>query len=98
MSYSVVSQILTSSFSHQVDLVIPLPFSNGPIQSINARIPDWAAGLSTEESPIVIADCYEGFTNSMLRDGVHPNLQGDELIASRVGPLLLDYVAQSLGQ
>ncbi|KAL2192798.1 carbohydrate esterase family 3 protein [Corynascus similis CBS 632.67] len=81
-----------------VDLVIPLPFSNGPIQSINARIPDWAAGLSTEESPIVIADCYEGFTNSMLRDGVHPNLQGDELIASRVGPLLLDYVAQSLGQ
>jgi len=34
----------------------------------------------------------------MLRDGVHPNLQGDELIASRVGPLLLDYVAQSLGQ
>ncbi|KAK4244767.1 carbohydrate esterase [Corynascus novoguineensis] len=81
-----------------VDLVIPLPFSNGPIQSINARIPDWAAGLSTEESPIVIADCYQGFTNSMLRDGVHPNLQGDELIASRVGPLLLDYVAQSLGQ
>ncbi len=33
----------------------------------------------------------------MLRDGVHPNLDGDKVIASRVGPLLLDYVKQSLG-
>jgi len=34
----------------------------------------------------------------MLRDGVHPNLDGDKLIASRVGPLLLDYVKQSLAK
>jgi lysophospholipase L1-like esterase len=34
----------------------------------------------------------------MLRDGVHPNAEGDKLIASRVGPLLLDFVRQSLGQ
>ncbi|AEO59370.1 carbohydrate esterase family 3 protein [Thermothelomyces thermophilus ATCC 42464] len=81
-----------------VDLVIPLPFSNGPIQAINSRIPQWAAGLNSTESPIVVADCYQGFTSSMLRDGVHPNLEGDRLIASRVGPLLLDYVKQSLGQ
>ncbi|KAL2172348.1 hypothetical protein VTG60DRAFT_6187 [Thermothelomyces hinnuleus] len=81
-----------------VDLVIPLPFSNGPIEAINARIPQWAAGLNSTESPIVVADCYQGFTSSMLRDGVHPNLEGDRLIASRIGPLLLDYVKQSLGQ
>ncbi|EAQ84453.1 hypothetical protein CHGG_08467 [Chaetomium globosum CBS 148.51] len=79
-----------------VDLVIPLSFSNAPIQAINARIPAWAAGLNTTESPIVVADCYTGFQTSYLRDGVHPNLDGDRVIASRVGPLLLDYVKASL--
>jgi len=79
-----------------VDLVIPLSFSNAPIQAINARIPAWAAGLNTTESPIVIADCYTGFQTSYLRDGVHPNLDGDKIIASRVGPLLLDFVKKSL--
>lgn len=82
-----------------VDLVIPLSMgSNSNIQALNARIPDWAKGLNSTESPIVIADCYNGFSTSMLRDGVHPNLDGDKVIASRVGPLLLNYVRQSLGQ
>lgn len=82
-----------------VDLVIPLSMgSNSNIQALNARIPDWAKGLNSTESPIVIADCYNGFSTSMLRDGVHPNLEGDKVIASRVGPLLLNYVRQSLGQ
>ncbi|KAL1839643.1 hypothetical protein VTJ49DRAFT_1304 [Mycothermus thermophilus] len=80
-----------------VDLVIPLSFNNGPITQLNARIPEWARSLNTTESPIVIADCYTGF-NAMsdLRDGVHPSLSGDRLIASRVGPLLLNYVRQAL--
>jgi len=46
----------------------------------------------------VIADCYSGFSTSMLRDGVHPNLEGDKVIASRVGPLLLNYISQSLAK
>ncbi|KAL2115328.1 hypothetical protein VTJ04DRAFT_9583 [Mycothermus thermophilus] len=80
-----------------VDLVIPLSFNNAPIQQLNARIPQWAASLNTTESPIVIADCYTGFNSfSDLRDGVHPSLSGDRLIASRVGPLLLNYVRQAL--
>jgi lysophospholipase L1-like esterase len=33
----------------------------------------------------------------MLRDGVHPNEQGDRLIQSRISPLLINYVKQSLG-
>lgn len=82
----------------QVDLVIPLSFSNNAIQAINAQIPSWAAKLNTTESPIVIADCYTGFKTSDLRDGVHPSASGDKIIASRVGPLLLDFVRQSLGQ
>jgi hypothetical protein len=83
----------------QVDLVIPLGIgSNSAITDLNARIPAWAAGLNSTESPIVIADCYTGFQTSDLRDGVHPSLSGDRIIASRVGPLLLDYVRASLGQ
>ncbi|GAB1316479.1 hypothetical protein MFIFM68171_06689 [Madurella fahalii] len=82
-----------------VDLVIPLGLgSNSGIQAINARIPEWAAGLNSTESPIVIADCYTGFQTSDLRDGVHPSISGDRIIASRVGPLLLNYVRQSLEQ
>ena len=77
-------------------MVIPLSFSNANIQAINAAIPAWAKGLNTTESPIVIADCNTGFSTSMLRDGVHPNAEGDGVIASRVGPLLLNYISQSL--
>jgi lysophospholipase L1-like esterase len=85
--------------TRQVDLVIPLSLgSNSAIQQLNARIPEWAKGLNSTESPIVIADCYTGFSTSDLRDGVHPSLSGDRIIASRVGPLLLNYVRQSLGQ
>lgn len=93
---TVLNSTNTECPKKQVDLVIPLSFSNAPIQAINARIPAWAAGLNSTESPIVIADCYNGFSTSMLRDGVHPNLDGDKVIASRVGPLLLNYVKQSL--
>jgi hypothetical protein len=90
---------LPSANRAQVDLVIPLSLgSNSNIQALNARIPEWAKGLNSTESPIVIADCYTGYSTSMLRDGVHPNLDGDKLIASRVGPLLLDYVKQSLAK
>ncbi|CCC12864.1 hypothetical protein SMACR_08989 [Sordaria macrospora] len=79
-----------------VDLIIPLSFSNNAIQAINAQIPSWAAKMNTTESPIVIADCYTGFKTSDLRDGVHPNANGDKIIAERVGPLLLDFVRQGL--
>lgn len=78
--------------------MIPLSYSNAAVQAINAQIPAWAAKLNTTESPIVVADCYTGFKTSDLRDGVHPNANGDKIIASRVGPLLLDYVRQSLGK
>jgi len=65
---------------------------------LNAAIPAWVTKMNSTDSPIVIADCYQGFPTSDLRDGVHPNLAGDQIIASRVGPLLLNYVKQSLGK
>ncbi|KAK3682858.1 SGNH hydrolase-type esterase domain-containing protein [Podospora appendiculata] len=82
-----------------VDLVIPLSVGSGSaITALNAAIPAWAKGLNSTDSPIVLADCNTGFKTSDLRDGVHPNASGDKIIASRVGPLLLNYVKQSLGQ
>lgn len=74
--------------------MIPLSFNGGSIDSLNARIPEWATGLNTTESPIWIADCSAsaGFTTGMLRDGVHPNDQGDQLIAQKVGPLVVQAV------
>jgi len=74
-----------------VDKVIPLSFNQNGINTLNARIPAWATGLNTTQSPIWIADCSleGGFTTAMLRDGVHPNDQGDRLMASKIGPLLV---------
>jgi len=80
-----------------VDLVIPLG-TNAAITAINNAIPAWAKGLNSTESPIVIADCNTGFKTSDLRDGVHPSIAGDRIIASRVGPLLVSLVKQSLGK
>ncbi|OAA65990.1 carbohydrate esterase family 3 protein [Niveomyces insectorum RCEF 264] len=79
-----------------VDLVIPLPLSSAGIVAINQAIPDWAAKLNSTDSPIVIADCNTGFPTSDLRDGVHPNIAGDKILASRIGPLLLNYINESL--
>lgn len=83
-----------SPFYLQVDKVIPLSWNPNSITSLNARIPAWAAGLNTTESPIWIADCSTdaGFTTAMLRDGVHPNDQGDRLMARQIGPLLIQAI------
>lgn len=82
----------------KVDEVIPLPMNNAPIEAINAAIPAWATEQNTTKSPIIIADCSSkvGFTAGMLRDGVHPNAQGDQLMAKQIGPLLIQLVKDKL--
>ncbi|KAE8444009.1 hypothetical protein EG329_001138 [Mollisiaceae sp. DMI_Dod_QoI] len=80
-----------------VDQVIPLPFSNTGIVAINNAIPDWITATSTTASPIVMADCYTGFPSTDLRDGVHPNLAGDAIIASRLSPVLITVIKSALG-
>lgn len=86
--------------ARQVDKVIPLSFDNASIDALNARIPDWAAGLTTTESPISVADCSTdaGFTTGMLRDGVHPNDQGDQLIAAQVGPFVIQAIEEVIAE
>jgi lysophospholipase L1-like esterase len=82
----------------QVDKVIPLPLNNAAIEAINTAIPGWVTAQNTTESPIVIADCSSqaGFTSGMLRDGVHPNAQGDQLMAKQIGPLLIQFIKDKL--
>lgn len=82
----------------QVNQVIPLSTGNSGIVALNQRIPAWAAGLNTTESPIVVGDCYTGYKTSDLRDGVHPSISGDKFLATKIGPLLLNFVKQSLGK
>lgn len=76
-----------------MDKLIPLTLNQAAVDALNARIPDWVAGLTTTESPISIADCSidAGFTTGMLRDGIHPNDQGDQLMAQQIGPLVAQY-------
>ncbi|CZR62503.1 related to acetylxylan esterase [Phialocephala subalpina] len=79
-----------------VDLVIPLPSSNAGITAINNAIPDWIKTTTTAASPIVMADCNTGFPSTDLRDGVHPNLAGDAIIASRLTPVLISVIKSAL--
>lgn len=88
--------LLTSPVSSQVDQIIPIASDSDDVDDLNAQIPGWAQGLNSTDSPIVIADCNTGFPLSDLRDGLHPNAEGDEVMASRIGPLLLDYIGESL--
>ncbi|KAL3421554.1 cellulose-binding protein [Phlyctema vagabunda] len=79
-----------------IDTLIALSFSQARITELNNAIPAWAQSLNTTASPIYVVDCSTGFTTAMLRDGVHPNAQGDALIASRISPVLIDVVKRAL--
>lgn len=51
--------------------------------ALNERIPDWAAGLSTERSPVVVVDQWTDFDPAVdTDDGVHPNEAGNVKIAA----------------
>jgi lysophospholipase L1-like esterase len=79
-------------------LVIPLSFNNNGINTLNAAIPAWAAQKNSTESPIQLADCSTkaGYTNAMNRDGVHPNAQGDALMAKQIGPILIQMIKDKI--
>ncbi|KAK1635781.1 carbohydrate esterase family 3 protein [Colletotrichum phormii] len=83
-----------------IDRLIPLSFNGGGVDTLNQRIPGWAIEQNSTDSPIIVADCSSsaGFTTSMLRDGVHPNEQGDQVIARQVGPLLIKYVKDLIAE
>ena len=52
------------------------------VVNLNNAIPNWAAGLSTSQSPIIVVDQWTGFnTYTDTTDGVHPNDSGNYKIA-----------------
>ena len=81
-----------------LDKVITLPRTQAPVDDINKAIPAWVEANTKPNSPIVIADCSKeaGFTAGMLRDGVHPNAQGDQFMAKQISPLLIQFVKDKL--
>jgi len=59
------------------------------VVALNNRIPAWAAGLTTAQSPIVVVDQWTGFnTATDTGDGVHPNDAGFRKMADRFYPVL----------
>ncbi|KAG9253642.1 SGNH hydrolase-type esterase domain-containing protein [Emericellopsis atlantica] len=102
-SYSLIIDALRAanpSVKVVLDKLIPTSWSDQTIEALNNAIPGWVQQKTTNASPIVIADCSRaaGFTNSMLNpaDGVHPNNQGDQFIASKVGPQLIQLIRASI--
>jgi lysophospholipase L1-like esterase len=59
------------------------------VVALNNAIPGWAAGLTTAQSPIVVADLWTGFnTATDTGDGVHPNDAGYRKMANSWYPTL----------
>lgn len=57
--------------------------------AFNQRIPAWAGGITTAQSPVTVVDQWTGFdTATDTYDGVHPNASGDAKMAARWYPAL----------
>jgi len=54
------------------------------VESLNREIPEIAEDMSTEQSPVIIVDHFQGFdAEEDTYDGVHPNAAGEEKMAQR---------------
>ncbi|HSS37440.1 MAG TPA: SGNH/GDSL hydrolase family protein [Polyangia bacterium] len=54
------------------------------IPALNTAITTFAAGKTTAQSPVIVVDQYTGFdVTADTRDGVHPNTQGSQKMASK---------------
>jgi hypothetical protein len=75
----------------QIIPVAPSGCADCPQRTVafNAAIPGWAAGKSTQASPIVVVDQWTGFNSATdTSDGVHPNDAGIVKLANKWYPAL----------
>jgi len=88
------AKIMTNGvFPSQFDEIIPMRWDDATAAQVNNQIPAWVQQHNSTESPIYLVDTTRGFEKSMLQgDGVHPNTQGDQVIADRVAPLIIEAV------
>lgn len=60
------------------------PGDGEAVKSLNEVIPAVAEDMSTDESPVIMVDHFEGFdVDEHSYDGVHPNEAGEKLMARR---------------
>ncbi|TDB77279.1 cellulose binding domain-containing protein, partial [Micromonospora sp. KC723] len=60
------------------------------VVALNNAIDGWAAGKTTERSPVVVVDQWTGFSTATdTYDGVHPNAAGDRKMSDRWYPALV---------
>lgn len=67
--------------------MVPLPANMNPVKRLNDMIPDWAVEQNKTESPIYVNDIYP-FPNTLLRDGIYPNDEGEDRIADGLNSFL----------
>lgn len=92
---SIVQQLRAHNPHVSVCLAQILPFGSGPdadpeLGGLNDFVRDWndrlrvlAADLSTDGSPVRLADMYSDFDDSDLEDGIHPTRAGAEKMATQ---------------
>jgi len=96
-----VGQMRASNPSMKIIVAQIIPMSQAAcatcpadVVALNNALPGWAAGLTTAQSPITLADLWTGFDAvADTVDGVHPNANGFRKMADRWYPPL----AQVLG-
>lgn len=60
------------------------PGDGEAVESLNEVIPTVVEDMSTEQSPVIMVDHFEGFdVDEHTYDGVHPNEAGEKLMARR---------------
>jgi lysophospholipase L1-like esterase len=64
-----------------VSNIIPLPFAASAVDSFNATVPGMVQERASAGAHIIFADLFQGFPESELGDGVHPNEQGYDRMA-----------------
>ena len=84
-----LSTIIAALRAHAPEIKIVVaqiadPGTPRPIPEFNRLLPAAMAALSTAESPVAVADCWQGFNpDEMTWDGLHPNWDGEIFIADR---------------
>jgi lysophospholipase L1-like esterase len=85
----------SSTNRYQVAQIIPYTYSNAfdsAISSLNSAIPSWAQGLNSTESPIWVVDMNSAVSGSDLRDGIHPNSNGDQKMEAVWYPAMVNAI------
>ncbi|KAI1093616.1 carbohydrate esterase family 3 protein [Rostrohypoxylon terebratum] len=70
-----------------VNTIVPLPANMEPVNNLNDMIPGWAQEQNKTESPIYVNDIYP-FPDTLLKDGIYPNDDGEQQIVGTLSPLL----------